>query len=107
MFKITTEPKFTHKVTIFVPIDGGHKEESFSATFRVLDIDDVTALGTLSEQSDVLSRALVGFADVIDDEGNAVAYSDEMRDRLIATPYVRIGLLTAYSQALGKARRGN
>ena len=107
MFKMTSEPKFTQKVTVFVPVDGGHSEEHFSATFRVLDMDDVADLGTLDLQARVLAKALVGVSDVADDDGNAVTFSEELRDRLIATPYVRLGLITAYSAGMLKARRGN
>jgi hypothetical protein len=29
MFKITTDPKFTHMVTVCVPVDGGFKDQTF------------------------------------------------------------------------------
>lgn len=107
MFKLSAEPKFTHKVTVFVPIDGGFKEEHFNATFLVLQTDELTALQNIDQQSETLGKALIGVSEVVDDDGNAVAFSDELRERLIATPYTRIGLLNAYGAALSKARRGN
>ncbi len=107
MFKMTAEPKFTQKVKVFVPIDNGHSEEHFTATFRVLDVDDLTDLGLIDRQGEILAKALVGVSDVADDDGNAVPFSDELRDRLISTPYVRFGLIDAFTTGLLKARRGN
>lgn len=107
MFKITTEPKFTHTVIACVPSDGGHDEQSFKATFRVLDTDKLVDDGTVEGQIEDLRRVVVSLDDLADDQGNPVSYSDALRDQLVRLPYVRIALLNAYIRGIGKAKQGN
>ncbi|MEA3265209.1 MAG: hypothetical protein U9R07_17190 [Pseudomonadota bacterium] len=112
MFKLSADPRFTHEVKVQVPVDGGHKEQSFKATFRVLPLDQLTAEdedASSDDQSQVntLRKVVVGLDDLVDDAGEPVPYSDEIRDQLIGVPYVRIALMQTYIRAITKVKAGN
>ncbi len=107
MFKITTEPKFTHTVTVCVPTDGGHVEQSFKATFRVLDAEQLSTDSTVEGQIEDLRRVLVSMNDLVGEDNQPVSYSDALREQLIRLPYVRIALINAYVRGVTKAKQGN
>lgn len=107
MFKVTTEPKFTHPVTVCVPTDGGHVEQTFKATFRVLDAEQLSPDSTVEGQIEDLRRVLVTMHDLIGEDDQPVSYSDALREQLIRLPYVRIALINAYVRGVTKAKQGN
>ena len=107
MFKVTSEPKFTHPVTVCVPSDGGHVEQTFKATFRVLDAGQLSDDGSVEGQIQDLRSVLVTMADLVGEDDQPVSYSDALRDQLITLPYVRIALLNAYIRGVTKAKSGN
>ena len=109
MFKIITNPQFTHPVTVNVPVDGGHREETFKARFQVVDQDETEDLdlGTRDGLSDYLRKVWIGVEDVLGENDTPVLWSDELRDRMLQLPYVRLGLLRTYTGALTGARAGN
>lgn len=107
MFKVTTEPKFTHPVTVMVPVDGGHKEQTFTCTFRVADVEALDKLKDEEGQKGLLQRVICGMADLVGEDDQPLPYSDELRDQLIGVPYVRLAMLVAYTGAVTKAKAGN
>ena len=107
MFKVTEDRQFTHEVKVMVPADGGHKEESFKATFRVIDVDDLGDTHSLEGQQDTLRRVVVSMSELVDEHGVEMPYSDDLRDRLTRVPYVRSALLQTYLRAITKTRAGN
>ena len=109
MFKICEKPEFTHKVTVLVPVDGGHKEEAFSARFQVLPSDKTESfnLQNTDELKGFLREALVGMEDLANADGMPLAYNDEVREAVLDLPYARLGLLRTYMTAISKARMGN
>lgn len=109
MFKIIAEPTFTHRVTILVPADNGHREESLTVTFRVLSVEDQAQFNlTRERESDQFLRAIVvKMDDVADEEGKKIPYNDQLRDRILAIPYVRSAVAAAYFTAVNKAQLGN
>lgn len=102
MFKIVNIPEFSHDIPIQVPVDGGHKTETLRARFRVLLGDG----GHLSVE-DFLKKIFIGAENLTDEAGNAVPWSDAVRDQLIDMPFVRAALMQAYTNAVTKARAGN
>jgi hypothetical protein len=92
-----------------VPVDGGHREEVFKATFRVLDTDEAGTfdIGTPKGTTAFLRRAVIGLEDLQDEQKRPIAYSDELRERLIRIPFVRQALLNTYLDAVTKAKAGN
>lgn len=107
MFTVTQDPQFTHDVKVQVPVDGGHKEETFKCRFRVIPVEELDDLLTVEGQKLALQRVIVSMSDLVDDQKEEVTYSDELRDQLIGVPYVRAGLLQTYRAAVVKARPGN
>lgn len=107
MFKVTNEPKFTHPVTVMVPVDGGHKEQTFTCTFKVEEVEALDKLQGEEGQKGVLQRVVCGMADLVGDDDQALPYSAELRDQLIGVPYVRIAMWQAYMGAVTKAKAGN
>jgi len=109
MFKIDPNPQFTHTVKIRVPVDGGFREDTLKATFRVIPTDEAKTFD-LSEGSgsrDFLCRAIVNLDDIADAEGNPLPYNDALRDQLLNFQYVRVGLGRAYFEGVAGARTGN
>lgn len=109
MFKVSKEPTFTHRVLVQVPIDGGHREEVFRATFRVLPTDQAAAFNLMTEDGvfDFLRRAIVRLDELEDDAGQPVPYSDEVRDAVIRRPDARLALSRTYFEAVGGQRGKN
>ena len=109
MLKISTEPTFTHPVTARVPVDGGFREDKFTATFRVLATDkmDEFNLVTTKGQREFLAAAIVRLDELEDDEKRSIPYSDEVRDQVIRIPYVRTALAKAYFDGVSGAALGN
>ncbi len=110
MFKIDDAPEFTHTVRVMTPVDGGHREDSFKARFKVVEEDENQGdLAAFSPETikDHLRRIVVGMEDLADDAGKAIPYSDEVRERMLRLPHVRLALLRAYRNAFAKERAGN
>ncbi|MEA3265220.1 MAG: hypothetical protein U9R07_17245 [Pseudomonadota bacterium] len=112
MFKLSTDPRFTHTVKVQVPVDRGHEEQSFKATFKVLPIDQLDAgEGDEANEADrqvrLLKDVIVDLGDMVDDAGEAIPYSEAIRDQLIGIPYVRIALVRTYIAAITKVKAGN
>lgn len=109
MFKIIDNPEFTHEVKVMVPVDGGHEEQTFRARFRLVDEGEVDPLKARTAEEFVafLKRAIVGLEDLVDAAGKPLPYSDALRDRLIALPFIRVALTRTYLAAVTKAREGN
>lgn len=109
MFVVAKESQFTHAVTVEVPIDGGHRKETFKARFRVLDSAKIDGFDLDSEEgsTELLKAAIVTLDELVDENNKPVPYSDELRDQLIVVPFVRAALAKTYFAAIGKSARGN
>lgn len=108
MFNITETPEFTHIVHVQTPVDGGHREDTFKARFRVIDDEDQKAnFYKVGEVKDYLRKLLISMDDLADGQKKPIPYSDEVRDKMLALPHVRMALLKTYNEALTKARVGN
>ncbi len=109
MFKITKSPEFTHVVTVLVPVDGGHDEQTFKARFRAVLSTKAIAADVRQPEGFLtfLREIIVSLDDLADERGTIMTYNDDVRERLLAYPYVRIALLKTYTEALNKARLGN
>lgn len=107
MFTVATDPKFTIPVTVCVPQDGGHKEETCKVTFRVIDIDLIGDALTLEGQKHVLRKVVVNIHELVDDDKQPITYSDEIRDKLIGWAFFRGALLQHYVRHVSKTRLGN
>jgi hypothetical protein len=107
MFKVTADPTFTHKVRVMVPVDGGHTEQTFNATFGVMDVEELEKLQDEEGQVAVLKKVIRTMSDLVGDDDQPLPYSDALRDKLIGVPYVRIAMFQTYLKAITKAKAGN
>lgn len=107
MFKVVSIPKFTHPVSVMVPTDGGHVEQSFKTTFIVEDVEKLSDIQDEGGQKAVLQRVVCHMDDLVGEDDQALPYSDALRDQLIGVPYVRIALFQSYLAAVTKAKAGN
>lgn len=109
MFKLVENPTFTHKVSVQVPCDGGHRSETFKATYRVMKIDEIAAFDLNDGDSsvDFLRAVVVRLDDIATETGEPISYSDEVLNAVMALPYARTALALGYFDAIGKARAGN
>ena len=107
MFKITNEPRFTHPVRVVVPIDGGHEEQTFRVMFKVVPVEELGDTASLEGQQQLLKAIVCDFAELVGDDGEPLPFSDALRDRLIAVPYVRAAMIQTYLAAITKTRVGN
>lgn len=109
MFHIADSPTFVHQVKVRVPVDGGHIDETLSATFKVVPVEalDACDLGTREGTDAFLTAAVERLDDLVDADGAPLPWSDALRDRVLALPYVRTALVAAYVEAVTGARLGN
>lgn len=109
MFKVNVSPTFTRTVRVQIPTDGGHRQETLKATFRVLNTDEVEGfdLATTEGTSAFLCAVIESLDDIADANGEQIPYNNEVRDQVLKMPYVRLALSREYFEAVAKARKGN
>jgi len=109
MFIVDTNPSFTHKVIVQVPVDGGYEEQTLQATFAVIPAEVAAEfdLGGASGSTDFLKRIILKLDDLVDKDKKPVPYNDALRDQLIALPFMRLALSRAYFTGVSGARSGN
>lgn len=108
--RIASKRTFTHDVTVFTPIDGGHRKEVLKTTFNYLDVHQADAfdLSARAGISEFLLAIVNKFDGLIDDaSGQPTPYNEELRDQLLSLPHVRMALVTEYFGAVQKAKAGN
>lgn len=107
MFKVIQHPTFRTVAKVQVPTEEGIVEQSFGVRFRVsAEIAEAGAEGGLPW----LKEHILSLDDLCDEAGAPLAYSESLRDQLLAQPYVRVALFAAYFDATSgvkAARRGN
>jgi len=88
--------------------------ETFRATFRVLNDDEVAgffsaASGTapLEDQKAFLRRAVAGLSDLVDDTGAPIPFTTELLEQALGMADMRLGLLEGYRKGLAGAKAGN
>ena len=110
MFKIETAPTFKKKVEIRTPtMSGGFTDSSFFATFNLLTIDEQNAFDLLKvdDTTRFLHRIIRDLSDIVDENGQALPYSDTVRDQALNHPIARRGLIDTYFDGITAARKGN
>ena len=106
-FKIALNPTFKARVEVQTANDkGNHDKSIFMATFKRTDMDELEELKAISQQ-DVLRRKLVGWSDLIDDQGSQVEYSEETLEAVLKIPEAVHGLSLAFWTSIVKAREKN
>jgi len=101
MFKFLANPTFSWPVLVRTPQAGNVVESRFTATFVLLPQAERDRLGVTGEGTDeLLRRSLIGLDGVVNDDGIPLPWSDDLTRLLVANPWVRRGLVEAYSEAL-------
>jgi hypothetical protein len=106
MLKVSARPKFKHKVTASVPVDGGYRDEEFLVTFRLASNADAD-LSSDTLKDDFLRDIVVELHDLADEDGKPIPYSDAVRDQVFDLPWARLSILTGYFIAVTGARAKN
>jgi hypothetical protein len=109
MFKVLSEPTFTHSVDVMVPSDGGYRKETLKATYKVIAASSVANHDLSSPEGTLafLQQAVVKLDDIADEAGAPITYSDAVRDQVLDLPYARRALMEGYLAAVTKAKAGN
>jgi hypothetical protein len=102
MFTLQSEPRWIWPVEVMTPAeDGTFTTGRFRAAFRLLPPARRAELGASVEGTDELLReAVVELLDLVDDAGDPLAHSAPLLDACIGNPWVRMGLVRSYVQAL-------
>lgn len=107
MFVIKDAYSFSATVEVAVPGVGAPALQSFSASFTVsLDAMEEILAGRLGDQ-EALRRTWDGWAGIADEAGQDVPFSEPMRERLIAIPFVRLAVAKTLLDALIGRRAKN
>lgn len=104
--RIVNDPKFTHEVVVLMPVDDGHTEETFRATFRVIGFEEANELAATDPMS-FFDRVLVSCDDITDEKDKPLAWTNELRTQVLAMRNVQLGLISTYFAAVNKVRAGN
>ena len=109
MLKVVDNPEFTHVVSIMVPKDGGHQEETLKCRFRVIgsELADSFEITEVEGLKLYLRAVIVTMADLVDGDGKPLEFNDNVLEAVLNLPYARIGLFRAYNAAVTKVRQGN
>lgn len=101
MFVLAKECTFTWPVSVLVPGSGRHEAKTFQGRFRVVPARRAAELmGPERAPLPLLREALIGWQGVVDEQGQAVPYSEAARDALLDHPFVLAAVARAYADAL-------
>jgi hypothetical protein len=104
--KILPRPTFRHKVTARVPIDGGYRDEVFGVKYRLASRPDAD-MSTDPLRDDFLRDVVIECEDLVDEAGQPLPWSDEVREALFTLPWARLAVITGYFTAVTGARTKN
>ncbi len=105
--RIAKRPTFRATVTAMVPTDSGEAEkQTFSVRYR-LAADSQADLSTPEQQEAFLHDIIVSVDDLVDEAGDPLPWSDDVRAAVLSLPWALTAILAGYFQALVPARLGN
>lgn len=108
MLKIVKTRKFRTRVRIAFPtLDGKSEVASFMAEFEALKISDIEKLQREDGDAALIKRVLIGATEIVDEDGNALAWSDATRDALLDEPLILRALSEAYLREAMGAKEKN
>lgn len=104
MFKLELDPKWTWPVTVRVPVDGGvFEERKFRAHYRLIPDARRREIDAMPEAESIptlLREGVVKVMDIVDEAGELLPHSPEIFEALIGVPWIRMGMLMSYLQAM-------
>ncbi len=104
-FKISsaTEGTYVWPVVVMLPIDGGkHQRQEFKGVFnKAFTLDDVT------EGIEDLPKLLVGWSEIIDDNGKEVPFTQEALAEYSKVPIFVSAVFESWRNSFSQARAKN
>lgn len=107
MFEIIDDPQFVEDVKVDVPDGEGWKPQTLRTRFRVLRASDTETIMNDVDAVALLERIVIQFEDLCDQSGKPVPGDGEWRSKLLDYGFVRVALVRAYFEAVGRVRSGN
>ncbi len=110
MAKYVHKSKFLYHwpVSVSLPGEQAGKMEAFTFTAQFQTLPAVRAADLLASGPAALMReALTGWSGVTDEGGNELPFSEDVRETLLESSWVLIGLMKAWTAALGGEPAGS
>lgn len=111
MFTLSDSRRVEWPIKVRIPEKGKTRIEQFTGIFEVPNIEDVQA--RIGDGRDVaavrefLGEVLVGWKDVVDEQGQAVHFSEEAREAALRRHEVMAAVAEAFHEVLQGGRRKN
>lgn len=106
-FCIAVKPTYPWPVKVSMQDGkGGFTTSTFKAIFARQSVDEIEEIKSL-QTKEALKRVLVGWSDLVDEDGVAVEFNDENFERLISILPALKGLVDAFWESLAKAKEKN
>lgn len=109
MFNIDAAPEFTREVKFKEPDAAGEIEQSFTAKYRALNVDEVNKFD-FTKADDVrtfLKTVVVDLKDIVDADDTPQPFSPALLERVMKRPSAHTALFTTYFAAIHEAQLGN
>lgn len=121
-FVLKQSDTYTWPITLVLPVDGGRREKhTFDGEFKRLPQTRINEIvrqaramerGRLNEDEvledqDAASEILVGWSNVVDDDGNEIPFSTKSLDQLLEIPTVAGQIVRSWFESLEVAKRKN
>ncbi|MGZ9811287.1 hypothetical protein ACXN5S_12565 [Pseudoroseicyclus sp. H15] len=110
MFKIVKEPQFTHKVTVKVPVDGGHESQTMMVRYRYVpdaELSQIYADNPANGDSEMARAVTVSLDDLAGEDGQKLDCTPEVMEQVFSKTYARAAIIAGYVAAVSKAAAGN
>jgi len=121
-FVLKQSATYTWPITLILPVSGGRREKhTFDGEFRrlpqtrineIVKIAQLQERGKLSEDEelrdqDAAREILAGWANVVDDDGEEIPFSDSKLNELLEIPTVAGQIVRTWFDSLEVAKRKN
>lgn len=106
-FKITRKPTYKTEIKVEMPNGKGKRDvEKFMAEFKFLGIEKLDELKEKPHR-EVMSEVLVGWEDMVDDNGDPVEFNDLHKKALFDIPQAFDALVAGFWNSIFGAKKGN
>ena len=123
-FVLDLSDSYSWPVTVEVPEDGRHRTMKFDGEFARLDQDRINEIHAamqarlvamqsgeddveLIDDQGIASEVLVGWAGILDGDGNEVVYSEAVKAKLLKVSAVAAAVVRAWGESLRSGKRKN
>jgi len=101
MFVLKTDHEFEWPVTVRVPVDGGiYASQTFKVRYRLPADDEMKQMLRTTGDDAVNARKVVaGWSEVKNEHGDDVPFSDELLDKFLRVPWIRVAIWQTFIDA--------